>query len=721
MHNNVSSHIFTFFTIYIYLFCFNVFEPDILICPLFFPIETKVNKRESGQRPEESQTATSRQSTISNVSRPESDTNPALLNVCDISRASLNLANAEHQTQDPSSTAKTSPKNKNDKTLLLDSTMEMTQTHNNEVIVVETKAKKNTGDVTAPSNKADSTHRTGVPHVKRSTVSSKNEIKTSATPHTNEPENNRDQETKKPELFKTASGRDHNSRIPKLGKAVVENCQKTSKNKLKVVVHDTKSKSCEVSTNCEDYFKDSENALNAVSQVQVASEKDMSKITCRRTRTKGRAVTSMTKRQSSLTTPKESSQSEQEQLCGDAVVAEYEEQKQPEEFVFLADKTVCPSIFKPKVPPHSGGGHKPKCRGTFVISVTSGSTFLDSPQACVEKQGKLTLPPSSPDNETQAPSANTAQVLEPQYPDSPQNSCKRRWFSTQDIESSQENMSSENQPEILLQDRDEITGPKFKKPKKARKEEGGRPVKKRRTHKKERDAFLNDGDNANNRSNKGLESAENQKATDVWPGFDANDWEGDQDPTGDVHISESSYCEKTEDGDIFEQICSSKSKKSKSKPKDRRNKSELRAPPERRSPRKTFIIRRTTQEKVSLNNTRMSDLLDVNSPSADTGGQKDGHGFTDMLTEEMPPWSSLDHSIADTEMQSFLNSPGRPASVTEKSVISVETSPGMFLHLLHLFLKILLVKCECIKSLRYNVLDVFMVFVQFDLTFVWRA
>ncbi|XP_051260412.1 microtubule-associated protein futsch isoform X2 [Dicentrarchus labrax] len=615
---------------------------------------------------------------------------PSVVSTCEKPKPSLS-----NDAQLPgSSVMETEPEhgNKQEKTVLLNTTMEMTLSNAAEIVVVETKAKK-AGRTGKPKDKKNKEQACGSsenenPQAKKK-VSEVQSVSTGTLLQTDDhvPEDIGDPEVNELQFSKTQSV--ITSRIPKLGKLEAGNCKKKVKDKFKSREH-TKSntESCDiVSQDLDDYFMDPKIKPSKTSDsVRLLSEKDTaeearSKITCRRSRTKGRRVSSVT-RKTFVVLPlplheSESSRSELEEVRNEA----------EEEHV----GNIAQSKMK------TGGSHKPRCRGTFVISVSRDSTSSNSASPEVDfVEQDLMPPPGSPNCKPEEPVTVTGASVTRQSSESNPHrhsdglfveempsSCKRPWLAAQDCGSPQDDLSSNDNHEVLLLDQDCHSETEFQKPKKARREETSRSSKKKAVSRKECVDHLNDRKKKKkrSRSNKGFRSED-----ETWClGDRVHDHERNKEQLDDLQVVDS-HPDIREKDDIFEHLYDSELSESRMdwNPKRCRKTSKLHTPTETRNPRETFVVHtQKTQDRVSLNTTRTSNVSNAYSHMTDTS-ETVHQTVGDLLRDEMPPWLAIDTSTADTEAGSLLATPkrvtsGRAAGIEESAAVTSEASPGRVL------------------------------------------
>ncbi|XP_069388651.1 shugoshin 2 [Paralichthys olivaceus] len=554
--------------------------------------------------------------------------------------------------------------NKLEKTVLLDATMEMTQSDNPEIVVVETKVKKtkpgNSSKQKRKKNKEDAFGLSAAENAreKNSADSGMSDVQTAPTDAELQAD---DHELEGIKLQSESPKKTNSSRIPKLGKSDPISCQKKSKLKSS---QNTKSGDI-VSLELDDYFTDSQNKVR--NSVKVHAEEDAagnagSKITCRRTR--GRKGSSAIKKSSStLPEPshvRETGVSDSEQLHNkqEDVVESYEE--------FCVDDIIRPV---------SAGRHKSKCRGTFLVAVMSPEA---AEQDFMSPTGSFTREAEKVSSVTPAGVVlQHSKSIPPKHSDEDTpSSCKRPWVATQDSDSLGEDISSDAYHDALLLHQE------FQKPKKARKEETGRSGKKKTTQRKEGDDLLNEKrkkKKKSSRSNKGFRSG------DEAFGFLQDVTDDPERHKERLDVQEVDlHWNVSEDVDIFEHFCDTRPSEPKSTAETKLKLKERRAKPKpqtltgTRNPRETFVVyRRKTRDSKTT-----SELSDASSHVADANDEAACQTLGDLLTDEVPPWLEMDVSTANTEGGSFLDSPKRETSgvgaaeIEESAAVITEASPA---------------------------------------------
>ncbi|XP_040005308.1 uncharacterized protein si:dkey-57a22.11 isoform X2 [Xiphias gladius] len=704
---------------------------------------TDVEKRLSSQRIQAPQTGTSRPSSslrdeverlsmifsqsgsdMKAVLCPQNSQTSSLLGTCEKSQPFP----TDNVNPPCGSVMETEPdhSNKQEKTLLLNTTMEMTQSNAPEIVTVETKAKKPRPKGQKKKEEARGSSVAENPQVKNSADSRMSEAQTAPADTVLQTDDQalediRDLENKC-QSPKKQSRSILTSRLPKLSKSEAGGCQRMAKGKFKSH-HHTKSKteSCDiVLPDLDDYFMDPENKVSkAGGSAKLPPEKDtaeeeVSRITYRRSRVKGRRVSSVTSK-TVFTLPSRESESsgsklEQPRNEEEEVRGKYEackDQEQPDEFLFTRPESVYVRSLSPsgnhsqskmKTTTNSGGSHKSKCRGTFVIAVARDSTSSNSAsphvgdveQDLMPSTGSFHCEAEEPPTVLQCSESDPHRNSDRDFVKETQSSCKRPWVATQDSGIFRGDLGSNDNREVLLLDQDSTTSTEFQKPKKARREETGRSGKKKAAQRKECDDLLHDKKkrNKSSHSNKGLRSE--KKARRLQEASDASPLCGTDDPErSEEQLDHLQAADISETDDIFEHLYDSKPTKSKSrmdsKPKECRKKSKLHTPKETTNPRETFVVyRRKTQDGISLNNARTCNVSGAYSHAVDAGDEAVHPNLGDLLADETPPWLAMDVSTANTEVDSLLASPNREASggaavIEESTAGADQTSPGRVL------------------------------------------
>ncbi|XP_038577260.1 uncharacterized protein si:dkey-57a22.11 isoform X1 [Micropterus salmoides] len=457
----------------------------------------------------------------------------------------------------------------------------------------------------------------------------------------------------------------------------------------------------------DDYFMDPENQFSIASEsVKLPPEKDIagemrSKITCRRSRTKGRKVSSVSTK-TFVTLPLYESESSPSQLLQvhnqveEEVMGQYKaskDQELPRALQLCAGDVTCPeSEHEPKTVTNPGQSHKSKYRGTFVISVVRDSPSLStSPEVCATEQDLMPSTGSS-NCEAQDPTVTDVSVVWQHSESNPhkprerafvvekQSSCKRPWLACHDSGSPQEDLSSNDNQEVMPLDEGCTSEPEFQTPKKARREEPIRTCKEKAMQREECVDHLNDRKKKgkSSRRNKGFRSEDEARYLGDLSDASALNGIGGPDRNKDDSHTVDSYSDICEKDEIFKDLYS---KPNDQNPKRCRNISKLHTPAKTRNSRETFVVYlHKTQDNVPLNNTRTSSVSSAGNHMVDTTDETIHQNLGDLLTDEMPPWLALDVSTA-TEVDSLLASPkrqtsGRAAVIEESIAVTTEASPA---------------------------------------------
>ncbi|XP_069033529.1 uncharacterized protein sgo2 [Embiotoca jacksoni] len=508
--------------------------------------------------------------------------------------------------------------NNHEKTVLLNATMEMTLSDVGEIIAVETKAQK-TGRSRKPKGRKDTERVCALSADVQNSVALKwsevlSDEQHPAGPQRHSPATRRRSIT--------------TSRIPRLGEH-----QKTSKDKLK-------SRDI-VPSDLDDYFKDPGCEFPKVSAdaaVNSPAGLASSRITCRRSRTRGR-MPSVT-RTTPVTLPSgdsDSSRSKGEQVHVH-VEEERKDQQLPKEFLHESESGYAEHLSARGDKPQSkvknatdSRGHRSRCRSTFVISIATDSASSD----------RDLLPDAGPGCGLETLTVTDESVAEQ----------RTRWNERTEMLSCGKHPRLDTQESgeaPLLLNQPAASGSEFYKHKKARREGTGKSSKKKATLKEEDDEALNDQQKKKKRGrcskDLGSENEACCRAADH-PGT-----EPEQEPDSHCYISEKL--------DIFEHVYDSIPTKSKSrmdvKPKACRRTLELHTDAGSRSPRKTFVVFRQKRRDKSGS---------VCSASDSCGHMVDAHHSQgNLLMDELPPWLAVDVSTADTDTGSPPSSPIGEAS-----------------------------------------------------------
>ncbi|KAF3694478.1 Shugoshin 2 [Channa argus] len=578
--------------------------------------------------------------------------------------------------------------NKQEKTVLLNTTMEMTLSDATEIVTVETRAKKpgRCGKRKDKNNKEGHSGSNG----KNSGVSKMSKFHSGSTDDVLQTddamtEEIKNQEDMKPQSSKILCRNDITSRIPKLITAKAGVNQKTAKNKF---ISRDQGKSPDTVTDVDDCFTDPELRLfKARENVKLPPENDtagesLSKITCRRSRTRGRRMSPVT-RKTFVKSPhyeSEDNQPKLEELYHEVGNLEkpvvFESQELPEEFLFCADQVSHPESddrvrrlsSKGSEMANSGGTHKPKCRGTFVVSVASDRTSSNSvtPEKGATEQDFLSSAGADCDAEQPSTFMDASDVL--QHSESnprrhsdetfedTHGSGKRPWVATQHSGTFELQVNSSNNHDERLLYQDGCSDTEFQKTKKARREEKSRSIKKKALQEEECGDLLYDKKKKKRRScrNKGFrsdgESPHVQEPSDpsrlCGIEADTNREQSEDVQDGDSHSDIKFSYDSGSTRSVSSMDLNSKQQGKKFNPHTRN---------ESRNLRETFVVYKPQDGVFSPNGTKTSDVSDAHHHSDEAVHQNLG----DLLMDEVPPWLAVDVSLANTETGSLLTSPTR--------------------------------------------------------------
>ncbi|XP_075968361.1 uncharacterized protein sgo2 [Anarhichas minor] len=564
------------------------------------------------------------------------------------------------------------PGKKQEKTVLLNTTMEMTLSNAAEIVTVETKA-KNTGRTAKLKSKKNKEQGCGSSGAENPQVQNSADAPTGTLLPTDGDvlDDIRDPEVEL-QPTKTQSRSVAPSLIPKLMKSEAVKRQKMPKDQFKSRDH-TKSKAAsqDIATpDLDDYFMDPEIKFPKSSKgVKLPPGNDSveevsSKVTCRRSRTKGRRASSVT-RKTFVAFPPLSHESESRRFILNEVHDEVEGevegrkvQEPSEEFPFCADEVTHPESehvgIKPqrKMKANPEGGQKSRCRGTFVVRDSTSSTRASQDlmpstgsSICEEEEpptvmdAAVVLKGSESNPHRQSLRAPVRETPSP---------CKRPWLATLHSGGPQEDLRSGNNHDASPLDQDCTSEAGFQTPKKAKREEMSRTYKKKAAQREKSVDHSNDRKKKSRRSNIRFKPEdEGCHRGDASPLRGVDGPERNKKQLDDFQVVDS-HSDNSEKGDIIEHFYDSHPNGSKS---------------------------RMTQ---NLKRYRKTSTLQTNVPQADTRTSNVSHRRTvDMLTDETPPWLDMYVSMAG----SLLASPrretsGRAAVVEEPADVTTKASPA---------------------------------------------
>ncbi|KAK9537293.1 hypothetical protein VZT92_004924 [Zoarces viviparus] len=588
---------------------------------------------------------------------------------------------------------------KQEKTVLLNTTMEMTLSNAAEIVTVETKA-KNTGRTGKLKGKKTKEQGCG------SSGAENPQVQNSAPTGTLLPTDGdvldaiRDPEAEL-QPTKAQSRSVAPSLIPKLMKSVAVKRQKMPKDQLKSRDHTTsKTGSQDISTpDLDDYFMDPEIKFPKSSKgVKLppgndSAEEVSPKVTCRRSRTKGRRASSVT-RKTFVAFPPLSYESESRGFKLNQVgevegeVKGRKAQEPSEEFPFCADEVTHPESehvgikAQRKMKANPEGGQKSRCRETFVVSVvrdrasstrasqdlmpSTGSSVCEEEEPPTVMDAGVVLKGSESNPHRQSLRAPVRETPSPY---------KRPRLATLDSGGPREDLRSGNNHDAAPLDRDCTPEAEFQPPKKTKREEMSQTYKKKGAQREESVDRSNDGKENKKKSRRN--NIRFKPGDEGCPRGDASPLRGVDGPErnkeqlDDFQVVDSHS--DSGNGDIFQRFYDSHPNASKSRKtqnlKRYRKTSTLHMAKESRNPRETFVL--------------SFPLGHNNAPQADTRTSNASHRRTvDLLTDETPPWRDMNVSMADMEAGSLLASPsrretsGRAAVIEESAEVTTKASPA---------------------------------------------
>ncbi|XP_059198481.1 shugoshin 1 isoform X3 [Centropristis striata] len=576
---------------------------------------------------------------------------------------------------------------KQEKTVLLNTTMEMTQSDAAEIVTVGTKAKKTdkqegkkNKEQLCGKNSADS--RSG--EAQSEPAGSLSQTEDCAL------EDVTNQGVIKLPLPKTQSKSVATSRIPKMKNPEAGSQQKAAKDKSKPQ-HNTKTntESHNVAVpDLDDYFTGVK-VPKASKVLRLPPETDTteearSNITCRRSRTGGSRGSSLSRKMFNLPSAsheRESSRTRVEHEVEEEANGKHEackDQEPQEEFLLFAEENTNPesenvdSNPRRKVATNSVFSQKSRCRQTFVVSASRDSLnpspvepdFIPSARSsrCEAEEMPAVVDSSVALRHSES---NLLQQSDEAFVRETPNSCKRPWLATLDPGGASNHEAAPGE--------DCTSGPECQKPKKARRE--GKPSKKKAKGEREEGADHSNKKKKKQKSNNKRLKEDEIRLEDLVHASPLRVIDGPEENEphlADSQVAESPFDPRKRDAS-FELLYDLKPSESKSRmaqnPKHYRKTSKLRQSTETGNPRATFVVCRRTTRDFQPNDTRTSDV---------SGDEPDNE---DLLMEERPPWMDLDISIPETEPGSLPATPRREtcshAAANEESVcVSAEPSPA---------------------------------------------
>ncbi|XP_034059597.1 uncharacterized protein si:dkey-57a22.11 isoform X4 [Gymnodraco acuticeps] len=604
---------------------------------------------------------------------------------------------------------------KQEKTVLLNTSMEITVSDSAEIVVVETKAKRKARSV-KPKAKKDKEQAfvssvAENPQVKISADLKRSEVQSSPTGTLLQTEGPALHDVIEPDnielpLPKTLGGSGNTSRIPRLNKFEPGNHKKMVKDKQKSRDHESKTDSNGIGvSDLDDYFTDPDfensKACKSVPEKETAEIERRSRVTCRTSRVKSRSGSSAN-RKTFVAFPllpcESESESNQSTLQQAHIEVEEEErhgkyeacneQEPPEQFPFCADEVTQSEFSEPQCK-IKRITQRVKCRGTFVVSVARESIFSIgvSPEVSALEQDLMPStetstcgteePATVMDAGVDLNNSESNQHREGDLIKETPSSCKHPWRATMDREALQEDFSCNDDLEVLALDQERTSASEVQISKKARREGKSKSTKKKVQREKR-------VDNLSKRKKKDKRISFQNEVCYLEDGGDASHHRGDgvpernEEQLDDLQMADlHSHINESDDsfGDLFD------SKPSESKfgmarnPKwCRRTSTAAHTSTGGRKPQETMIVyRRKTQDIVTLKNKRTTHVLN----NLDTREEAVRQDVGNLLMDEMPPWMDV-NVLDDTEIDSLLATPRRKTSVrAAKESPAVTAKPSL--------------------------------------------
>ncbi|XP_034059596.1 uncharacterized protein si:dkey-57a22.11 isoform X3 [Gymnodraco acuticeps] len=604
---------------------------------------------------------------------------------------------------------------KQEKTVLLNTSMEITVSDSAEIVVVETKAKRKARSV-KPKAKKDKEQAfvssvAENPQVKISADLKRSEVQSSPTGTLLQTEGPALHDVIEPDnielpLPKTLGGSGNTSRIPRLNKFEPGNHKKMVKDKQKSRDHESKTDSNGIGvSDLDDYFTDPDfensKACKSVPEKETAEIERRSRVTCRTSRVKSRSGSSAN-RKTFVAFPllpcESESESNQSTLQQAHIEVEEEErhgkyeacneQEPPEQFPFCADEVTQSEFSEPQCKIRRIT-QRVKCRGTFVVSVARESIFSIgvSPEVSALEQDLMPStetstcgteePATVMDAGVDLNNSESNQHREEDLIKETPSSCKHPWRATMDREALQEDFSCNDDLEVLALDQERTSASEVQISKKARREGKSKSTKKKVQREKR-------VDNLSKRKKKDKRISFQNEVCYLEDGGDASHHRGDgvpernEEQLDDLQMADlHSHINESDDsfGDLFD------SKPSESKfgmarnPKwCRRTSTAAHTSTGGRKPQETMIVyRRKTQDIVTLKNKRTTHVLN----NLDTREEAVRQDVGNLLMDEMPPWMDV-NVLDDTEIDSLLATPRRKTSVrAAKESPAVTAKPSL--------------------------------------------
>ncbi|KAF3843556.1 hypothetical protein F7725_002405 [Dissostichus mawsoni] len=580
--------------------------------------------------------------------------------------------------------------------------MEMTVSQSAEIVVVETKAKRKarSGKPKAKKDKEQAFVSSVAenPQVKISADLKRSEVQSSPTGTLLQTEGPALHDVIEPDnielpLPKTLGGSGNTSRIPKLKTFEPGNHKKMAKDKQKSRDHESKTDSNGIGvSDLDDYFTDPDfensKACKSVPEKDTAEIERRSRVTCRRSSVKSRSGSSANRKTfvAFPLLPRESNQSTLQQAHIEVEEEErhgkYEacnEQEPPEEFPFCADEVTQSEFSEPQCK-IKRITQRPKCRGTFVVSVARESIFSigASPEVSALEQDLMPStetstcgteePATVMDAGVDLNNSESNQHSEGDLIKETPSSCKRPWRSTMNRKALQEDLSCNDDLEVLALDQERTSASEVQISKKARREGKSKSTKKKVQREKR-------VDHLSNRKKTDKRISFQNEVCYLEDGGDASPHPGDgipernEEQLDDLQMADL-HSHINEEDDSFGDLFDSKSGMAQTPKWCRKTSTAAHTSTGGRKPKETLVVyRRKTQDIVTLKNKRTTHVLN----NLDTREEAVRLDVGNLLIDEMPPW--MDVNVLD-EIDSLLATPRRKTSVRAALIKESPSEPS---------------------------------------------
>ncbi|KAL6100478.1 uncharacterized protein ACO6RY_07622 [Pungitius sinensis] len=541
-----------------------------------------------------------------------------------------------------------------ERTLLLNSTMEMTRTHGADIVNVGTKAKP-TGRTGKQRSKANKERACGPsvadnPEAKNLADCRATEVQSALSQACDASEDVGD-----PELqpAKSQSRSVAASHIPKLVKTVKS--QKRLREQLEAASQDI------ATPDLDDYFMDPQSSKYLKWSPEKDSSEARTKVTCRTSRTKAGSA-SLVSRKTFGVLPPLSRETETSETRGSNLEQAKDEEDGGESAVTRPGSEPAGDKPQRKMKANSRGSNKSRCRRTFVVSAVGESS---SPTAASPEAEHDVRPPTRSSGRVEVEEEPPTVALEP-------------WGSNPRGHSGGETprpaSPDSGGPEDGLRrgpgtsgpaDQDAASGAEFQTPKRARRDERSQTRKKTAAEREECGGRLNEGKKkkkSSSRGGGGFVAEDKVRRLEASP--------EDVPVVVPVAGPRSDHCVK---GDLYEHLFGAHASGSRARAaRDPKRRAKLHKPQpaaEDRRARETFVVyRRKTRAHVAPTHATACGVL--------RGRAWDEAGS--LLADEMPPWLDSD---ASGEADSLLAAPGRETprgapAVQEPPDVAAQATPA---------------------------------------------